>query len=309
MPHILDQDEIWIDKHGKPHKIAEMDGKYASNTYDFLKRHHKQLATQYIYNTLLRMRGPEGEMAAEAFESWVDEQTRKATERPFAWLLDKPLTKALARRVLQDRIAKGWANPYPEPMDPDYPDPRPTSTYQAQEFEVKPIPDFDEKVFGPQPGDERRIFIVTTGAYEDTAIKAVFVGDRRTAYQTANELDRYDPYAHSEVNEWDDTALKGSPAEVRTYRPAWTQVEYSTTVSLSSGKVITDKAPDTEVVVDRAPRIKYEREMVGGRGDYRVRLTTRGPDGSIDRIREMHTHLVNQAVAQVVADLTKGETQ
>jgi len=313
MPHILDQDETWTDRNKVEHRIAEMDGRHAVNIYEMLKRQHKHLAREYVMGYLLRLHGPEGEMAAEAFERAVEDQIEYATEKPFLWLLDKPLLKALARRIKADRIAKGWDNPNPEPNDPDYPDPRPSTLYEPREFEVRPLPDFDEDRFAYQRGDENRVFITTAGVYEDTTIKGVFVGNRTAAHRLAAELERYNDYAHAAVQVWDDTDLAktmipGVPGKVGKYRYPWSRVEYRTIVDLETAEVLADFEPEVEAVIDSDPGLDIERDPIGRPGRYSLTLITRGPDGSIDKIRSTHADLVNTTIAQVLAD-TKGGTQ
>lgn len=300
MTHLLDQGEIWIDKEKVEHRIEDMDGRYASNTYNYLKRSHKQIAQQYLLH-LMDLRGPEGEMASEAFEQAIEVEIDKITQAPFLWLLDKPLMKALARRVLADRISKGWPNPLPEPLDPNYPDPL---VYTPEAFRVKPGAETDEATYGPQPDDEHRTFVVMLNDYDSpSTIAGVFVGNRLAAYRLANELDRYNPHVLSEVVEWDDTAVAQPRGRVsgqmRVYRHPWSEVRYRTHINLTSGEVVLDQAPLVEVVIDRDPRIRTGRDMVGGRGDYRAEITTWGPDYDVEQVRSTHAVLVNQVINSV----------
>ena len=176
--------------------------------------------------------------------------------------------------------------------------------FVTREFEVAPGGDLDETVWGQRPGDEHRVFVVLVGGYEAQKIAAVFVGNRLAAYQYEVEYNRYstteyEVFGTAEVVEWDDVAI-GNPVGVsHLYRRAWIEVEFTTTVDVNSGRIVSDPPPDVSVRNDADPEIVADRNIAlrsTVRGRKLVQAVTRGPDGDIDRVRETHAASVNRLI-------------
>lgn len=176
--------------------------------------------------------------------------------------------------------------------------------FVTREFEVSPGGDLDESVWGQRPGDEFRVFVVLVGGYEAHRIAAVFVGNRLAAYQYEVEYNRYstteyEVFGCAEVVQWDDVAIGTLTHQVREYRRAWVEVEFTTTVDVNSGKVISDPLPDIRVRNDVDPEIVAGASVAlrsSVRGRKLVQAVTRGPDRNIDQVRETHAANVNRLI-------------
>lgn len=300
MDDILDQNLVWRDRNGVEHPIAEMDGRYALNVYEYLKRTHRAVAFRY-FASLGSMRMPDEHTAAyDIVSDAVAREMELIREKPFHWLLDKPLMRALAARVMQDRVERGTYERVAVEAPSTLPD-----LYRAPEFHVRPPVEIDRDACGQRPGDESKVFLVLVGEYDDRVVDAVFVGNRPAAYRYAAERDRYRKFNDVEVDEWDDHADGGSKVygQIRRYLDPWTRVEFRTHVDLETGKVVHEAAVDTETMNGVEPSIESRTEPVGRRGRFQASVVSTGPDDRIDELRRTHADAVNQIRASVMEDV------
>jgi hypothetical protein len=303
MDDILNQGRIWRDRDGVEHTIADMDGRYALNVYEYLKRTHKAVAFRHLAQ-LSTMRMPDADTAAyDIVSTAVEREIELIQERPFHWLLDKPLMRALAARVMHDRIKRDTGQRIAVEAPSSLP-----NLYQAPEFRPQPPVHILPDEAAQQPGDETRVFLVWSGCYEDRTVHAVFVGNRVAAYKHAAELDRYESYSDTDVEAWDDHPEGGSGVygQIRRYPDPWTRIQFQTLVDLETGKVEVDTAPYTEIQATTERAIESKTEPVGVRGRYRAQVTTTGPDTEIDEVRRLHADAVNKIRASVMEDITEG---
>lgn len=306
---ILDQAEVWVDKEGREHRIEEMSGRYALNVYNYLKSRAPVVGFRYgLYLISLPM-PPEDSAAFDDVEAAMDREQHRIGTDPRAWLLDKPLMRALLARVAVDRIARG-ATGYDYAADAELRTIEGMVPYEVAEgnFVVRPQPDLDEQVYGQRPGDETRIFLIRESDYDNADhILGVFVGNRLAAYRFEVEVNRYGRW-NAEVEEYDDHANGGTPGmygQIRKYRDPWTELRLSTVVDLVTGQASDDGMVETVVRNDEAPVFNTERETAGRRGHLQVRVKTSGPDTEWDRLRKLHASNVNRIRVNVLDDLTK----
>lgn len=305
---ILDQAEVWVDKEGKEHRIAEMTGRYCLNVYSYLKSRAPVVGFRYgLYLISLPM-PPEDSAAYDDVDAAVTREQERIGADPRAWLLDKPLMRALLARVAVDRIERSVGG-YDYAADAELRTIEGMTPYEvpADAFAVRPQSDLDEQVYGQRPGDETRVFLVIESDYDSADnILGVFVGNRLAAYRFEVEANRYGRW-NSEVQEFDDFANGGTPGmygQIRKYRDPWTEVRLSAVVDLVTGEV-TQGSVETVVRNDETPVFNTERENAGRRGHLKVRVTTSGPDTEWDRLRKLHASNVNRIRVNVLDDLTK----
>ncbi len=301
----LDQAEVWIDKEGVSHRIEDMPGRYALNVYDWLRARHQGIAWRYA-SSLWTVRLPDPDTAAfDDVSDAIEREQHRISEDSLAWLLDKPLLRALRARIALDRIKRGTEG-----------GPRPQAEFRRNldrytcehGFTVAPSGDLDEVTYGQRPGDETKVFIVMAGDYEDRKPVAVFVGNRLAAYRYEVEHNRYNTYTQAEVTEWDDYhdgRTEGMYGQIRRYRDPWSEVEFRTLVDLETSQVVADHPVEVETVAGRSPEIVTTKEADGRRGAYRASIVTRGPDTELDAVRRQHEHAVNTIRANVLDDITK----
>lgn len=305
---ILDQAEVWVDREGKEHRIAEMTGRYALNVYNYLKSRAPVVGFRYgLYLISLPM-PPEDSAAFDDVEAAMDREQHRIGTDARSWLLDKPLMRALLARVAVDRVERSVGG-YDYAADVELRTIEGMTPYEvpADAFVVRPQPDLDEQVYGQRPGDETRVFLVIESDYDSADnILGVFVGNRLAAYRFEVEANRYGRW-NSEVQEFDDFANGGTPGmygQIRKYRDPWTEVRLSAVVDLVTGEV-TQGSVETVVRNDETPVFNTERENAGRRGHLKVRVTTSGPDTEWQKLRKLHASNVNRIRVNVLDDLTK----
>lgn len=306
---ILDQAEVWVDKEGKEHRIAEMTGRYALNVYNYLKSRAPVVGFRYgLYLISLPM-PPEESAAFDDVEASIEREQHRIGTDPRAWLLDKPLMRALLARVAVDRIERSVGG-YDYAADAELRTVEGMVPYEVAEgnFVVRPQGDLDEQVYGQRPGDETRVFMVIESDYDNADhILGVFVGNRLAAYRFEVEINRYGRHV-AEVQEFDDHANGGTPGmygQIRKYRDPWTELRLSTVVDLVTGQADDDGMIEVVVRNDEEPAFNTERETAGRRGHLQVRVKTSGPDTEWDRLRKLHASNVNRIRVNVLDDLTK----
>jgi hypothetical protein len=285
--HILDQDKIWVDVHGTQHSINAMSGRHAFNAYEYLKNHAARSSMDCI-QYLARVPSPNGDRAADAVDQAMDAEVERMTESPSLWIMTKPLTKALARRVEADRRTKGWEGRrvWIEPTDPNYPDPRPEHDgYELPDFKVAPrvkVSDLPEI----QDGDAARTFLVTQGDYDSYAPVAVFVGNRTSAHRFAQELGRYAEQGSVEV--FDDPSHEFG---IRSYPAPWTELEFWTVVEFDTSRVFTNKINYRVKYGEQPLDAECQAEQLSkgtARHPARVFIKTTGPEKLYSRIASVH---------------------
>lgn len=306
LDQLLDQGNKWIDKEGVEHEIADMDGRYALNVYNWLKDRAETIGFRYELNLISTGLPPVDTAAYDDVTDAIEREQERIHNDAVAWLLDKPLLRALRARVAMDRIKRGVEG-----------GPRPRAEFKRGltpyicdgYFVVQPEAEMDLGKHAQRPGDETKVFIVQAGDYEDRGIEAVFVGNRPAAFRYQVEHDRYNTYcAPAEVIEWDDHNAgqdENAYAQIRRYREPWTQVRFKTLVDLETSEVLNDHSPDSQVVNDRDPQIETTKEPEGTRGKFKVYVVTTGPDYELDALRARHAHAVNTIRANVLDDITK----
>lgn len=293
--HILDQGKIWVDKNGTQHPIAIMDGRYALNTYNYLKNGvHRQVNDYLRY--LLSVPMPNGEIAFDAVERSADAEAEMMSAKPLEWLLNKPLLKALARRVeAYRRDVLGWegSRVWIEPTDPDYPDPRTEfDGYQLPEFQVAPrvrVKDLPQA----KTGDERIVFLVTQGDYDSYRVLRPFVGNRTAAHRFAQELGRYEPTEVGDVEEFEDDTAGGGG--VREYPKPWTELIIRTVIEFDTAEVV-DNQVITSITTLPQPKdvetVNQDGGQLGRLRHRRVVVETTGPEKLYSRMRTLHRNRV-----------------
>lgn len=306
---ILDQAEVWVDKEGTEHRITEMSGRYALNVYNYLKSRAPVVGFRYgLYLISLPM-PPEESAAFDDVEASIEREQHRIGTDPRAWLLDKPLMRALLARVAVDRIERSVGG-YDYAADAELRTVEGMVPYEVHEgnFVFRPRPDLDEQVYGQRPGDETRVFLVRESDYDNAdQILGVFVGNRLAAYRFEVEVNRYGRW-NAEVEEFDDFADAGTPGmygQIRRYREPWTELRLSTVVDLVHGHADDDGMIEMVVRNDEAPVFNTQRENAGRPGHLKVRITTSGPDSEWDRLRKLHASNVNRIRVNVLDDLTK----
>lgn len=305
LDQLLDQADVWVDRNEVRHQIAEMDGRYALNVYNWLKSRAMQIGFHYALN-LAGMRLPDEDTVAYLHVTdAIEREQARISEDPESWIKDKPLMRALIARVAVDRITRDQAGYIP----PTSPLPAKFKKFEAKQFATMAEAEVDEGTQGQRPGDEQRVFLVIEpGDYDSSdQVIAVFVGNRLAAYRYVAECNRYE-LGGVEVAQWDDNnagQTEGMYGQIRRYRDPWTEVEYRTLINLQSGDVVTDYDPVTRVRNDVDPIMQTDKEADGPRGRYNVFVKTTGPDYEIEALRARHTHAVNTIRANVLADLTK----
>lgn len=305
---ILDQAEVWVDKEGTEHRITEMSGRYCLNVYNYLKSKAQVVGFRYgLYLISLPM-PPEDSAAFDDVEAAMDREQHRIGTDPRAWLLDKPLMRALLARVAVDRIERS-ASGYDYAADAELSTREGMTPFEvSDDFQVRPFGDLDEEVYGQRPGDETRVFMVRESDYDSAdTILAVFVGNRLAAYRYEVEANRYGRW-NSEVEEFDDHANGGTPGmygQIRKYRDPWTEIRLSTVVDLVTGEVVRDEPVETVVRNDIDPEFSTSKETEGRRGHFKVRVKTSGCDAEWPQLRKLHASNVNRIRANVLDDLTK----
>lgn len=306
LDQLLDQADVWIDKEDARHEIETMDGRYALNVYNWLKSRAAQIGFRYAINLAGMNLPDEDTVAYDQVTEAIDREQDRISDNPEAWIVDKPLMRALLARVAVARIAKANApelGPRPQVEIRDF------RAYEPKPFELHHMRDLDEERFGQRPGDEQRVFLVTEpGGYDDhtDTVLACFVGNRLAAYRYEIEAELYGGYAV--VRELDDNnagQTEGMYGQIRRYREPWTEIEYKTLVNLETGYVVTDYDPVTRVRNDTDPIMETSKEADGLRGRYNVFVKTTGPDHELEALRARHAHAVNTIRANVLADITK----
>lgn len=298
---VLDQAEAWTDKNGVAHPIEGMDGRYALNVYNYLKAKAQVIGFHYgMYLATIRLPDPDVAAYDHVMDA-IDSEHHRIGENPIAWLQDKPLMRALIARVAYDRVSRQVSGYVPSSEPLKFP------PYAAPNFTAKPRrDDLDEDLFGQQPGDASRVFVVQASDYESTAILGVFVGNRLAAHKYLNEWERYNDGA--EVVVFDDTSNAETPdtyAQVRSYREPWTEVMFRSSINLETAEVFQDWTTTTGVRIDADPGFNVTHEASGGRGRFNSIVSTTGPDTDIDQLRHLHAASVNKIRANVLDDLTK----
>jgi hypothetical protein len=96
---LLDQKEIWVDRQGVSHKVAEMDPRYAGNVVRFLERQAEGIADRYCF-AMLSVPLPDGgteayDIVTSDFERTMDE----VLDDSRSWLQRTPLVRALTERA------------------------------------------------------------------------------------------------------------------------------------------------------------------------------------------------------------------
>lgn len=113
-PAILEQGEVWIDRHGIEHRLTEMDRDWLCNLRGFLLRHGEQLRWAWsshqtamhfatgrevigevdgmpVHGRAVLLFSDGGNLDA-AFDEWLDREMDRPLED---WLGDRPLLKAI----------------------------------------------------------------------------------------------------------------------------------------------------------------------------------------------------------------------
>jgi hypothetical protein len=306
LAEVLDQAEVWIDKNEVEHRIEEMPGRYALSVYNWLRSRANQIGFHYGVRLAGMSLPDEDTVAYLHVTEAIDREQHRIGENPEAWLVDKPLMRALLARVAVDRISRTEAaelGPRPRVEFRD------VTPYMAAGFVTRPEPDLDEVTYGQRPGDETKVFLtIVPGDYDcpgDTVL-ATFVGNRLAAFRYEVEANKYGGYA--EVVELEDNhagKTEGMYGQIRRYRDPWTEVEYKTTVNLETAEIVLDRDPMTRVRNDVDPQITTNKEPEGTRGRYNVNIITRGPDTEIQAVQDRHVAAVNRIRANVLDDLTK----
>lgn len=123
---LLEQADIWIDRQGRRHDVAEMTTRYKRNVIQFLERHAKNLALAHSVGQInaifapigrevtgvdengqdvlggLVHGGPRGEAAQDALDAAINAEDVLKDADPVAWIRSTPLVS----RMLDD-IAAG----------------------------------------------------------------------------------------------------------------------------------------------------------------------------------------------------------
>lgn len=275
--HALDQGAIWTDKNGNPHLIKDMSGAYALNAYNLLKRNAQVIGMKYaVYLSTLQM--PDVDTVAfDIVEAGVFRQLDQIQSDVESWLLDKPLVKALADRVEADAVKTADVRGR-DLVKLEFPDFIELPTLQT----VPPV--VDSPNWDYRPGDERMVFVATSGEYEDQTTVGVFVGNRRAAYRFAAEYNRYEGGA--DVEEWDDNSDGNYAA--RRYPDPYTEVKFLTSVEFDSGRIFA-RQTITNVRQGDDPQITVTAEQSDvRRGVSAVRVTTIGPEYKLAEVKSAH---------------------
>lgn len=95
------QKNVWVDREGNEHVIAEMDPRYAANVVKFLERRAAGVALKY--STALAFAPMPGEWtnAYDIVTAGIERQWDEMDADPVAWLRKKPLMIALRERAEQ----------------------------------------------------------------------------------------------------------------------------------------------------------------------------------------------------------------
>lgn len=95
---LLDQEEIWVDRAGVEHEIAEMEPRYCANVVRFLLRQAEAIAHADSM-AILSVRMPDFDTIAydDVMSGIGVDEAAKAD--PVRWLQDKPLLRALRARL------------------------------------------------------------------------------------------------------------------------------------------------------------------------------------------------------------------
>ena len=236
----------------------------------------------------------------------IERAHRRIGEDSLAWILDKPLLRALLARVAVDRIERSatgydYAADAQVKADPNF---RP---YQVEhDLEIRPEADFDREQFGQRPGDETRVFVVIESGYDSYNLLTCFVGNRLAAYEWEAEYNRYNDFAS--VHEMDDQNA-GQPnnlyAQIRRYRTPWTEIELATSIDLETSEIVNEWQPVFRVRNDADPEFSDDKTTDGARGRYNARIVTRGPDTQWATLCLNHASRVNAIRVNILDDLTK----
>lgn len=153
-----------------------------------------------------------------------------------------------------------------------------------------------------QPGDEHKVFIVTSGDYADYGIRKVFVGNREAAHLWAAQFDRCEGYGAAEVEEHEDDSADSAGA-VKQYRTPFVVVKYRTDIAAETAKVTLNLAT-AQVSADRINPMVTDEYVVGNRRlpDY-VRITTTGQDADLATVDELHSARVANIRATIKESL------
>lgn len=96
---VLDQREVWIDRHGVEHRISDMSPRYCLNVYRFLMRRatlielRKSLHESHMWPSEEDM----SDGVFGAYSQWLSEAHARA-DNPDLWLKSKPLLQRLLAR-------------------------------------------------------------------------------------------------------------------------------------------------------------------------------------------------------------------
>jgi hypothetical protein len=86
---LLHQQEVWVDRHGKKHELAQMPADYKARVYAFMLRRARGLA--HTYTLAIASRGGDWDDFHDNDEGRVNDPQR--------WLADTPLMRRLAADV------------------------------------------------------------------------------------------------------------------------------------------------------------------------------------------------------------------
>ncbi|WP_030798880.1 hypothetical protein [Streptomyces sp. NRRL S-337] len=101
LPHLLQQAEIWTDRHGVEHRLDEMEPRYCGNVAAFLLRQADQIAFHVALGLARCSLPDENTQAYLSVTASIDEETDRIMRDPSAWLLTTPLITALLKRAEQ----------------------------------------------------------------------------------------------------------------------------------------------------------------------------------------------------------------
>jgi hypothetical protein len=99
LARLLNQSEVWTDRHGVDHRLADMEPRYCQNVVGFLLRQADQVAF-YVGFALASVGLPDEDTQAYLHvTAEIDAETERMLTSPSGWLIEKPLIKALLQRA------------------------------------------------------------------------------------------------------------------------------------------------------------------------------------------------------------------